>query len=48
MSLVAAHAFAEAGAAVLMADLREDVVHGEAQKLGHILNPRARTWPQNI
>jgi NAD(P)-dependent dehydrogenase (short-subunit alcohol dehydrogenase family) len=33
MGLAATQAFAEAGAAVLMADFREDVVQGEAQKL---------------
>ena len=35
MGLAAARAFAEAGAAVLMADFREDVVQGEAQRLLH-------------
>jgi NAD(P)-dependent dehydrogenase (short-subunit alcohol dehydrogenase family) len=35
MDLAAAKAFAEAGAAVLMADFREDVVQGEAQRLLH-------------
>jgi len=33
MGLAAAHAFAEAGAAVALADFREDVVKAEAQKL---------------
>ena len=33
MGLATAHAFAEAGAAVVLADLREDVVKAEAQRL---------------
>jgi NAD(P)-dependent dehydrogenase (short-subunit alcohol dehydrogenase family) len=35
MGLATARAFAEAGAAVVMADFREDVVRGEAQKLAN-------------
>jgi NAD(P)-dependent dehydrogenase (short-subunit alcohol dehydrogenase family) len=33
MGLAAAQAFAEAGAAVVMADVREDLVNAQAQKL---------------
>ena len=33
MGLATARAFAEAGAAVVLADFREDVLNGEAQKL---------------